>query len=305
MTIKYTILYKNGKAWNGKAESILQIKPVECVLMAVHKLSGYTYLYHACNGRWEYFEELLTDAYNGPSKRTLNPKSTTKKQKAFAKAYGKWIQGELQVRADTGGLLGQDCSLKAYKKWLYEQKMYKALQTDVSKLLEGKSSFIYMNNDSNEAKFAPPPSPGDGIGYYPPGSNKMEWITVKDKDGFIPWSGGKCPVPLGTMVHVKYRNSVETICTAGYHPAERGFKNLNGEELFALDWYHDGDDDPGEIIAYKLHEEPKATTPPKITHYLPGNFMGKDIRIKISYDIPIKTTYTFWLGANGEIVDYE
>ena len=27
-----------------------------------------------------------------------------------------------------------------------------------------------------------------------------------DADGWIPWSGGECPVPTGTVVDVKYRN---------------------------------------------------------------------------------------------------
>ena len=59
-------------------------------------------------------------------------------------------------------------------------------------------------------------------------------------DGWIPWSGGGCPLDLLTQVDVRYRNSGELIigstCLAG-----------------AYDWSHDERD--YDIIAYRIVKE--------------------------------------------------
>ena len=59
-------------------------------------------------------------------------------------------------------------------------------------------------------------------------------------DGWIPWSGGECPLDLLTQVDVRYRNSGELIigstCLAG-----------------AYDWSHDERD--YDIIAYRIVKE--------------------------------------------------
>ena len=61
-----------------------------------------------------------------------------------------------------------------------------------------------------------------------------------DADGWIPWSGGECPLDLLTQVDVRYRNSGELIigstCLAG-----------------AYDWSHDERD--YDIIAYRIVKE--------------------------------------------------
>ena len=61
-----------------------------------------------------------------------------------------------------------------------------------------------------------------------------------DADGWIPWSGGECPLDLLTQVDVRYRNSGELIigstCLAG-----------------AYDWSHDERD--YDVIAYRIVKE--------------------------------------------------
>ena len=61
-----------------------------------------------------------------------------------------------------------------------------------------------------------------------------------DADGWIPWSGGECPLDLLTQVDVRYRNSGELIigstCLAG-----------------AYDWSHDERD--YDIITYRIVKE--------------------------------------------------
>ena len=252
--IKYTILYKNGKTWNGKATHLRNILCVDCHIM----VATYPYMTNSVRTDVLVPEELLPSCLGWvlkhfsikkvePKKvRQPNPKSKTKKQRAFDKAYVDWAWTK-SIR--------EDASIKAYKKWLFEQRL------------------------ANQSKFVPPPSPGDRIGYYSSESGKMEWITVKDKDGWITWSGGEMPVAKGIMVHVKYRDGVETICSAGIMGWEEGFEgNVDGRS--AVNWKHPHNS-IWDIVAYKLYEDPK----------------------KVTFIKPIKTPYTFWLGAFGEIND--
>lgn len=249
---KYTILYKNGKTWNGKAEHI-------------DKLNFST-----------------EDIVHITVKKTPNPKSVTKKQKAFDKAYLDWTM-EHFAKYD-------NCpSVKEYKKWLWEQKL------------------------ANSSKFTSPVSPGDTIGYWASDSNELKWVTIKpdeliiksaydkdvalkDKDGFIPWNGGEMPVPKGTMVHVKYRDGSEAIVTAGLHSNNYGFKQVEGIRS-ATQWSHVHF--AGDIVAYKVYEE--AGVYAKLQQDVDN--LKKSHSFFNVYNAPIKSTYTFWLGANGEIVD--
>lgn len=113
--IKYTILYKNGKTWNGKAKGIANIPVVPCILLVIHCKDGARKLYYTDGYSWEHFEEM------NPShvyKRSPNPKSKTKKQKAFDEAYAEWLKtnnkhGDYFYYERTGK--------QAYKKWLYEE----------------------------------------------------------------------------------------------------------------------------------------------------------------------------------------
>ncbi len=319
--IKYTILYKNGKTWNGKATHLRNILCVDCHIM----VATYPYMTNSVRTDVLVPEELLPSCLGWVLKhfsiskvetkkvRQPNPKSKTKKQKAFDGAYVDWAWTK-SIR--------EDASIKAYKKWLYEQRL------------------------ANQSKFVPPPSPGDRIGYYSSESGKMGWITVKDKDGFIPWNGGEMPVPKGTMVHVKYRDGDETICSAGIMSWEEGFEgNMDGRS--AVEWNHPHNS-IWDIVAYKLHEEVLPEEPQKITFpsgatiswdgvYKPWRESAIEKLHKQVEELkkcmdeaegipvdkltvictdntwkelgwgnrtkPIKTTYSFWLGAFGEVAD--
>ncbi len=218
--IKYTILYKNGKTWNGKAERLVDIPVVDCVVMtATYDSSEGTdvHMYLPTKrSKWEY----LWRTWYGKlkqKKRTPNPNSKTKKQKAFDQAYLEWTM-EHFAKYD-------NCpSVKEYKKWLWEQKNEKAVKVD--------------------------------------------------KDGFIPWNGGDCPVQRNTKVVVKFKGDYSHIS--------------NPLSAFCWDWKHHGT--RSDIVAYKVYEEELRKIEYKGFSY-PAN--GQ----------PIKTTYTFWLGATGEIVD--
>lgn len=54
-----------------------------------------------------------------------------------------------------------------------------------------------------------------------------------DKDGWIEWHGGRCPVPEGTMGIVKFRN-----------------KSCKIDTLDRFDWRHNGRE--SDIVAYKV-----------------------------------------------------
>jgi hypothetical protein len=125
--IKYTILYKNGKAWSGKAEKVEDIPIVSCTAL-FFKQTNITKVYIPSAGyglrRWSYRFNL-----GGNEPRKPNPASITKKQKAFDKAYARWI--EMQADLNQGRRL--DISIKAYKKWLWEQKQAELKSVDVAK----------------------------------------------------------------------------------------------------------------------------------------------------------------------------
>ncbi len=233
--IKYTILYKNGKSWNGKAENVSDIKTPIDALALVYKLNGSIFAsvpYEAwLENKWDSPKYL--GSYTTTPKRVYNPASKTKKQVKFDGAFEEWACFNYGMPPFFGAA-GRSEAVKAYKKHLYEQKL------------------------ANSSKFSPPPSPGDMIGYYPPGSDEIKWLTIKEKgpsdvasNNWIPWNGGDCPVPIGTMIWVKHRDGDVYKDSAGVGYSE--------------DWEHTDDD--GDIIAYKLYKE---------------------------------STYTFWLGQEGE-----
>lgn len=126
--IKYTILYKNGKTWNGKAETradimeycwnlikqkrdVLHVTWIEndgdvCVVWPRLNYTGAATLASSI---------LCSDHYNIKPTRAPNPASKTKKQKAFDKAYARWVR-DWHLRGSS------DITMQAYKKWLWEQK---------------------------------------------------------------------------------------------------------------------------------------------------------------------------------------
>lgn len=71
----------------------------------------------------------------------------------------------------------------------------------------------------------------------------------KAKRPWIKWEGGECPVPVGTLIDVKYRD--------GYK--QKGCPAGMGNTKFArvaIDWTHDGV--AGGIVAYRLAKPKKA-----------------------------------------------
>ena len=74
---------------------------------------------------------------------------------------------------------------------------------------------------------------------------------VVDSEGWIQWDGGEMPVEEGTRIDVKYRDGVVNLhVKAGEHAFGGSIS-----ERCAIDFKHD--DDPGGIIAYRLHEPQK------------------------------------------------
>lgn len=234
---KYTILYKNGKTWNGKCNLLRDIRThkleprcgydipvwvsidnkslsdgdiIRFVLDVEDNGDNYTrYSTYRILGGGRFM--MLVDTVDTPIKPTRkpNPASVTKKQKAFDKAYAEWI--EMQADLNQGRRGGLDISIKAYKKWLWEQKQV---------------------------------SP----------------------DGWITWHGGECPVPYDAKVEVKFRCG-ET-----------------NDRLVAGRWRWGKGDGSHSIVAYRLLGEG-----------------GKPVKYSEPKKAPIKVTYTFWLGAFGEI----
>ncbi len=68
-----------------------------------------------------------------------------------------------------------------------------------------------------------------------------EYRVVPDKDGWLPWYGGECPVAAGTMVDVRYRRVLVEEKAAYAHLSR---------------WEHLPCDD--DIVAYRVVEEAKA-----------------------------------------------
>lgn len=281
--LKYTILYKNGKTWNGKAEHVdeLNFSAEDIVHITVKNYAGYSVLYPCRGWKKRHIIQIDLDGHrNVFNVRTPNPKSVTKKQKAFDQAYLEWTM-EHFAKYD-------NCpSVKEYKKWLWEQKL------------------------ANSSKFTSPVSPGDTIGYWASDSNELKWVTIKpdeliiksaydkdvalkDKDGFIPWAGGECPVQHNIKVDLKFRDG------------EQSSRKLHAGIYY---WRHLGNG--SDIVAYKVVEEAKINFPSgaTISFSRDGGIMEGIYSAWQTTDLsyppkpPIKTTYTFWLGATGEIVD--
>jgi hypothetical protein len=132
-------------------------------------------------------------------------------------------------------------------------------------------------------------------------------------DGWITWHGGECPVPKGTMVHVKFRCGEEAICTAGLSGHDEGFKKAIDSDWVAVDW--SVDEVENDIVAYKLFGKPVAEFHKQVEelqeHLRGGIPVDKAFalctqrtRDELGWSKqPIKTTYTFWLGQDGSVSD--
>ena len=59
----------------------------------------------------------------------------------------------------------------------------------------------------------------------------------KSECEWIEWHGGKCPVNPETLVQVRLRD---------------GYEELRGFKAYRYSWGHDANDDPNDIIAYRV-----------------------------------------------------
>ena len=223
--IKYTILYKNGKTWNGKATHLRNILCVDCHIM----VATYPYMTNSVRTDVLVPSELLPSCLGWVLKhfsinkvetkkvRQPNPKSKTKKQKAFDEAYRKWGYDMGELNDGKRGNL--DFSIKAYKKWLYEQKQEDNHLTEVVGALPEYKVALYTNADEPK----------------------------------------KITFPSGASV--------------SFHDSKDVLKGC--KECYVSHEPWDG--------VYKPWKEAKLSIP--------------------DYPLPIKTTYSFWLGAFGEVAD--
>jgi len=79
-----------------------------------------------------------------------------------------------------------------------------------------------------------------------------------DSEGWIQWNGGKMPVEKGTLIDVRYRSGpVNLHVKAGEYPSGGSIPNR-----YAIDFKHD--DNPGDIIAYRLHAPQQQKTPHQV-----------------------------------------
>lgn len=80
-------------------------------------------------------------------------------------------------------------------------------------------------------------------------------VPLVDKDGFIYWEGGECPVPEGTLADVKYQEGHMELAI----PALT-FETKPGQRYTAVNWnsFVGG----GSIVAYKLSEKQPALEAP-------------------------------------------
>lgn len=81
---------------------------------------------------------------------------------------------------------------------------------------------------------------------------------VVDSEGWIQLDGGEMPVEKGTLIDVKYRRGLVNLhVKAGEYPSGGSIS-----ERCAIDFKHD--DNPDDIIAYRLHAPRKQKTPQQL-----------------------------------------
>ncbi len=275
---KYTILYKNGKTWSGKGNHIdeLDFSASDIVHITAKANGEYAVLYPARSFRTPgkvVITQLNLDRHiSVPKIRKPNPNSKTKKQKKFDEDYAKWKEGS------ENSIVWKDTSVKAYKKHLWNMKQ---LITDLQECVkQGYEQWL-----------------------------KDQAGKLVEDDGWIPWYGGSCPVEADTRVVVKFK------C------GDTNSKHCAGT------WYWGGGEScfGHTIVAYKLLQtEIDSVQPPLEENSVHPRFKSvqewyaqlQELALSLQEsnasfvvtngwitEEPIKTTYTFWLGAGGEVVD--
>lgn len=79
--------------------------------------------------------------------------------------------------------------------------------------------------------------------------------TEPDADGWIEWHGGECPVEKGDVIDVRFRDEDEHCELEVY-----------GHRLSSEHWEHE--EDPGDIIAYRIHQPEQEEAPMTIEQLL-------------------------------------
>jgi hypothetical protein len=81
---------------------------------------------------------------------------------------------------------------------------------------------------------------------------------VVDSEGWIQWNGGEMPVEKGTLIDVKYRRGLVNL-----HVKAGEYQSCGSIPYrCAIDFKHD--DNPGDILAYRLHVPQQQKTPQQL-----------------------------------------
>lgn len=85
--------------------------------------------------------------------------------------------------------------------------------------------------------------------------------TEPDADGWIEWHGGECPVDKGALVDVRYRDGVD-----GMAMPALTFNIVREDWRVCVNWKHENN--PGDIIAYRIHQPKQEQGPMTIEQLL-------------------------------------
>lgn len=331
--IKYTILYKNGKTWSGKCGRVGANRVIDCTLLVAQYKVGIdtqsvfqaVYVPKNIGGKSAYWEIINGwREVNTIVPKTPNPKSKTKKQKKFDKDYAEWRSlTKSQELKRSGFVYEDDVSIKAYKKWLYEKKQEKCL-SEVAGALPGYKVALYTNADKQDKDVSV--TAGDWIpwngGEMPVPKGTMIHVKHRDgaeavctagfyddEDGYKRLSGddinafdwGHSYNSPGDIVACKLyeeetsQDAPQKIdfpsgATISWHGVYKPWKES------AIEKFHKQVEEIQQCMA-----EAEGIPVGKLTVLCTENTwkeLGWGNRTK-----PIKTTYTFWLGAFGELVE--
>ena len=189
--IKYTILYKNGKTWNGKVKYFSDVPATDCLCVifregdTVYATTPYQHMVTGWHWNTPKFVGYSLTGYT----RTPNPKSKTKKQKALEDGYHRWVR-------DWHHRGSSDITMQAYKKWLFHQRLEEHL-TEVAGALPEYKVALYTNAD--EPKKITFPS-GASVSFHDSKDVlkgcKECYVSHEPWDGvYKPWKEAKLSIP--------------------------------------------------------------------------------------------------------------
>ncbi|RTL05413.1 hypothetical protein EKK58_08025 [Candidatus Dependentiae bacterium] len=222
-------------------------------------------------------------------RRTPNPNSKTKKQKAFDQAYLEWTM-EHFAKYD-------NCpSVKEYKKWLWEQKNEKVVKVDKDGFIPWnggempvpKGAMVHVKLRSGKEVICT-------AGYHP---SSKQFKRLSDNRLYAnDWSHDNEP---GDIVAYKVYEDPKVV-EEKLNPLTPEITRITGSSC-----------DPYPTIQVKAgdHSTPKIGSTRlmeihgEVRECRFLGIEGLDEKWWVMLNkAPVKTTYTFWLGVNGEIVD--